>query len=154
MRALALSNVVLALMLSIGPSAASAASADEAAVAQAVEAFRKAVIAKDRAQLDALLADQLRYWHTDGRVETKAEYMADALSKRALWKSIDLTNQTVVVTGDTAIVRHNYSGESEREGGKMQSTRVGVFMVWQKQGGNWRLLARQAIPFQKAPGSA
>lgn len=152
MRACVLSSLVLALTILTGPTFA--AQADEASVAQAVEAFRKAVIAKDKGQFDALLADQLRYWHTDGRVETKAEYMADALSKRALWKSIDLTNQTVVVTGDTAIVRHNYSGESEREGGKVQSTRVGVFMVWQKQGGQWKLLARQAIPFQKVPGSS
>ena len=63
---------------------------------------------------------------------------------------IDLTNQTVRVTGDTAIVRHNYSGESVREGGKTQSTKIGVVMVWQKQDGRWRLLARQAYPAPKA----
>ena len=152
MRALVLSVLSLALVFS--PSVVSAQSADEAAVAQAVEAFRNAVIAKDRGKLEALLADQLHYWHTDGRVETKTEHIADVLSKRALYKSIDLTNQTVKVTGDTAIVRHNLSAESEREGGKMQSTRVGVFMVWQKQGGSWKLLARQAIPFQKVAGAS
>ena len=152
MRALMLS--ILSLALAFGPSMVSAQSADEAAVAKAVDALRKAVIAKDRGQLEALLADQLHYWHTDGRVETKTEHIADVLSKRALYKSIDLTNQTVKVTGDTAIVRHNLSAESEREGGKMQSTRVGVFMVWQKQGGSWKLLARQAIPFQKVAGAS
>ena len=152
MRALVLS--ILSLALAFSPSLVSAQSADEAAVAKAVEAFRNAVIAKDRSQLEGLLADQLHYWHTDGRVETKSEHIADVLSKRALYKSIDLTNQTIKVTGDTAIVRHNLSAESEREGGKMQSTRVGVFMVWQKQGGSWKLLARQAIPFQKVAGAS
>lgn len=152
MRAVVLSILSLALVFSL--SVVSAQSPDEAAVAQAVEAFRKAVMAKDRSQLEALIADQLHYWHSDGRVETKSEHIADVLSKRALYKSIDLTNQTVKVTGDTAVVRHNLTAESEREGGKMQSTRIGVFMVWQKQGGQWKLLARQALPFQKTPGAS
>ena len=154
MRASVLSGFILSLTLLVASPLVLAQSAEEAAVAKAVEAFRNAVIAKDRSQLEALLADQLHYWHTDGRVETKAEHVADVLSKRAIYKSIDLTNQTVKVTGDTAVVRHNLSAESEREGGKMQSTRVGVFMVWQKQGGSWKLLARQAIPFQKVAGAS
>lgn len=154
MRAPLISNFFLSLALLIGSPLASAQSPDEAAVAQAVEAYRKAVIAKDRAQFEALLADQLNYWHSDGRNESKAVYMADALGPRAVWKSIDLTNQIIRVTGDTAVVRHNYTGESEREGGKIQSTRIGVFMVWQKQDGRWRLLARQALPVLKIPGAS
>lgn len=154
MRALALSRFILSLAVLLNSSLTSAQSADEAAVAQAVEAFRNAVVAKDRGKLEALIADQLHYWHSDGRVETKAEHIADVLSKRALYKFIELTNQIIRVTGDTAIVRHNLTAESEREGGKMQSTRVGVFMVWQKQGGSWKLLARQALPFQKVPGAS
>ena len=150
MKVLDLARIVLSLLLVISMSAAFAQSADETAVAQAVEAFRKAVIAKDRAQFEALLADQLIYGHSDGRTETKAEYIADATGPRAVWKVIDLTNQTVRVTGDTAIVRHNYSGESVREGGKTQTTKIGVLMVWQKQAGGWKLLARQAYPAPKA----
>lgn len=144
MRALVLSNFVLSLALLFGSPLVSAQTSDEAAVAQNVEALRKAVIAKDRSQFEALLADQLIYGHSDGRTETKAQYIADATGPRAVWKSIDLTNQTIRVTGDTAIVRHNYTGESEREGGKIQTTKIGVVMVWQKQDGRWKLLARQA----------
>ncbi len=144
MRTFVLSSFALVLGLLVNIPAMAAQAGDEAAVAQAVEAFRKAVISKDRSQFDALLADQLIYGHSDGRTETKAEYIADATSKRAVWKSIDLTDQTIRVTGDTAIVRHKYAGESEREGGKIQQTKIGVVMVWQKQGGNWKLLARQA----------
>lgn len=144
MRTFVLWNFILALALLTLSPAVSAQSSDEAAVAQAVEGFRKAVLAKDRSQFDALIADQVIYGHSDGRTETKAQYIADATSPRSLWKVIDLTNQTIQVTGNTAIVRHNYSGESEREGGKIQSTKIGVVMVWQKQDGRWKLLARQA----------
>jgi ketosteroid isomerase-like protein len=137
-------NVVLALGFMTSTPAMSAQSADEAAVTQAVEGWRKAILAKDKGQFEALLADQLVYGHSDGRTDTKASYIADAMSPRALWKVVDFTNQTVTVTGDTAIVRHIFTGESEREGGKMQSTKVGALTVWQKQGGRWKLLGRQA----------
>jgi ketosteroid isomerase-like protein len=144
MKVLDLARSVFALLLVISVSGVYAQSPDEAAVAQAVEALRKAVIAKDRAQFEALLADQLIYGHSDGRTDTKTSYIEDAISPRALYKVIDLTNQTVRVTGDTAIVRHNFYGESVREGGKIQTTKIGVVMVWQKQEGRWRMLARQA----------
>jgi ketosteroid isomerase-like protein len=47
------------------------------------------------------------------------------------------------VTGNTAVVRHVFTGESERAG-KMATTNVGAMLIWQKQDGNWKLLARQA----------
>jgi hypothetical protein len=52
-----------------------AESADEAAVAQAIEAMRKAVLAQDKAQLEALCTEQMSYGHSDGRVENKAEFI-------------------------------------------------------------------------------
>ena len=146
MRALVLSKFVLVLAFLMGSPAMSAQSADEAAVAEAVESFRKAVLSKDRKQFEALIADQLIYGHSDGRIETKAEYIKDATGPRSAWKVIDLTDHLIKVTGNTAIARHNYTGESEREGGKIQSTKIGVLMIWQKQGADWKLLTRMSYP--------
>jgi ketosteroid isomerase-like protein len=39
-------------------------------------------------------------------------------------------------------VRHLWESESETDG-KPASVRIGVLQVWQKQDGNWKLLARQ-----------
>ena len=66
--ALALGGV--ALMRS---SSAVAQSADEAAVAKAVEALRQATLGQQRGQLEDLCHAQLAYGHSDGRVETKAQ---------------------------------------------------------------------------------
>jgi hypothetical protein len=52
-----------------------AESADEAAVAQAIEALRKAFFGQDKTQLEALCADELSYGHSDGRVENKAQFI-------------------------------------------------------------------------------
>ena len=137
-----LSSFVLALGFMTAPAIA-AQSADEAAVTQAVESWRKAIIAKDKAQFEALLADSLVYGHSDGRTDTKTSYIADAVGPRAQWKRIDYKDQTVRVMGDIAVVRHIFNADSERQG-KMALTNVGAMTVWQKQGDGWKMIARQA----------
>src|SRR5438128_12266925 len=84
-------------------SSAVAASADEAAVAQAVEALRKAIFGQEKTQLEALCADQLSYGHSDGRVQNKAEFIEGVMTKKAIVKSITLSDQTIAVVGNDAI---------------------------------------------------
>jgi ketosteroid isomerase-like protein len=143
MRTFVLSAVVLALAL-MRASPVVAQSGDEAAVAQAVEAFRNATLKADRSQFEALTADQLSYGHSGGRVENKAQFINGATSGQSRWKFITLTDQTINIVGNTAIVRHTFAGESERDG-KTNPVKLGVLTVWQKQDGNWKLLARQAV---------
>jgi Domain of unknown function (DUF4440) len=148
MRTLVLSMVVMALALLAGAPVAAAPSGDEAAVAQAVETFRNAMLKADRAQFEALTADQLSYGHSAGRVETKAQFIDAATSGRSTWKFITLTDQTIQIVGNNAIVRHTLSGETERDG-KTNSVKIGVLMVWHKPDGNWQLLARQAVRLEE-----
>ena len=125
-----------------------AESADEAAVAQAVEALRKATLGQDKTQLEALAADQLSYGHSDGRVQNKAEFIEGVMTRKAIVKSITLSDHTITVVGNDAIARHTWASESETDG-KPTSTKIGVLQVWQKQGGNWKLLARQGFRTQQ-----
>ena len=124
-----------------------AASADEAAVAQAVEAMRKAIFSQEKAQLEALCADQLSYGHSDGRVQNKAEFIEGVMTRKATVKSLTLSDHTIAVVGNDAIARHTWASESETDG-KVTNTKIGVLQVWQKQGGSWKLLARQAFRTQ------
>jgi len=117
-------------------------------VAQAVEAFRNAALKADRAQFEALTADQLSYGHSAGRVENKAKFIEGATSGQSRWKFITLTDQTIQIVGNTAVVRHTFTGESERDG-KTNPVKLGVLTVWQKQDGNWKLLARQAVRLEE-----
>jgi ketosteroid isomerase-like protein len=148
MQTLVLSTVVMALTLLTGAAVTAAQSGDEAAVAQAVEAFRNAMLKADRAQFEALCADQLSYGHSAGRVETKAQFIDAATSGRSTWKFITLTDQTTQIVGNTAIVRHTLTGETERDG-KTNPVKIGVLMVWHKPDGNWQLLARQAVRLEE-----
>jgi ketosteroid isomerase-like protein len=53
-----------------------------------------------------------------------------------------LTDQSHQIVGNSAIVRHIWTGETESEG-KTNAIKIGVLMVWHKQDGRWKLLARQ-----------
>jgi len=125
-------------------SAVLAASADEAAVNQAVEALRKALLEADKAQLEQLAADQVSYGHSDGKVQTKAQFIDGIIGRKAVVKSLDFPELSIAVIGDAAIARHIYSSESETNG-KPASVRIGALQVWQKQDGSWKLLARQGF---------
>jgi hypothetical protein len=127
-------------------------SADEAAVAQAVEALRKAVFEQDKTQLEALCAEQLSYGHSDGRVETKAQFILGVMTRKAIVKSITLSDHTIAIVGIDAIARHTWASESETDG-KLTSTKIGVLQVWQKQDGAWKLLARQSVRPPQAQAS-
>jgi hypothetical protein len=125
-------------------SSAVAESADEAVVAQAVEALRKAIFGQEKAQLEELCADQLSYGHSDGRVENKAQFINGVMTRKALLKSLTLSDHTMAIVDTNAIARHTWASESETDG-KTTSTKIGVLQVWQKQGGTWKLLARQSV---------
>jgi ketosteroid isomerase-like protein len=136
-------GLLLSLLLCLAAPLVSAQSADQAAVAEAVAAFTKATLAKDRAAFEKLCAAPLVYGHSSGRAETKQEFIDDSTGPRATWKSIDISGQTVQVAGNNAVVRHTLTGEQET-GGKTNAIKIGVMMVWSKIDGSWQLLARQA----------
>ena len=129
-----------------------AESADEAAVAQAIEALRKAFFGQEKTQLEALCADELSYGHSDGRVENKAQFINGVMTRKATLKSLTLSDHTITIVGTTAVARHTWASESETDG-KATSTKIGVLQVWQKQDGAWKLLARQSVRPPQAQAS-
>ena len=137
--ALALSASTLLLSGSAGADAA-----DEAAVAQGVETLRKALLEADRTKLEQVAATQISYGHSDGRVETKEQFLHGVMTRKQTVKSLAFPELKVAVVGNAAVARHIYLSESELHG-KQTTTRIGALQVWQKQDGGWKLLARQGF---------
>ena len=133
----------LALMAA-APPLAHAESTDEAAVRQAIDDLTKAMMAADKAKLEMLVADQLSYGHSGGTVQNKAEFVSVIADKKTVYKTITLSEPTVSVVGNNAIARHTFAAEVEA-GGQASSPKIGVLQVWVKDGGRWKLLARQAF---------
>jgi ketosteroid isomerase-like protein len=120
-----------------------AQSPENAAVEQAGETLRNLMINPDRPALERIFADQLSYGHSDGRVQTKAEFIDALVNGKSVFKSISLSGQTVSLGGDIAIVRHRFEADAISNGVPAQP-RIRVLQVWQKQSDGWRLLVRQA----------
>ena len=91
-----------------------------------------------------MTAAQVSYGHSDGRAETKEQFIHGVMTRKQTVKSIDFPELKVAVVGNAAVARHIYLSESERDG-KATTTRIGALQVWQKQDGGWKLLARQGF---------
>lgn len=116
-----------------------AQTADEKAVAAAVENLRKAMLDGDKGRLEALTAPELTYGHSSGTLEDKSQFVEALASGKSDFTSIDLTNQTIEVVGNVALVRHELHGQSDTG-----AVNIGILLVWKKDGKAWKLLARQA----------
>ena len=123
---------------------AGAETGDEAAVTQSVETLRKALLEADKGKLEQVASAQISYGHSDGRVETKEQFINGVMTRKQVVKSLAFPELKVAVVGNAAIARHIYLAESELEG-KATTTKIGALQVWQKQDGGWKLLARQGF---------
>lgn len=138
------SGFMLAVPVLAAGTAVLAQSADVAAVDKATAELREAMLTADRTKLTALLSDQLSYGHSAGRLETKAQFLDVVAGKKTLYKSMSFSDATTAVAGNNAIVRHVMTVDTETDG-KPATAKVGALQVWVKDGGAWKLLARQAF---------
>jgi ketosteroid isomerase-like protein len=124
--------------------AACAQSKAETEVAAAVDKFNQAMVSADKNQLDKLTAEQLSYGHSSGKVQDKTAYIDDVVNGPFDFLTIDVVDQTITMAGETAIVRHVFTSKATNNGDPTD-IKIGNVMVWQKQKGQWKLLARQAF---------
>lgn len=122
-----------------------AQSSDEKAVAAAVEKIRAAIVDANEAELNKLTAPTLTYGHSAGLLEDKKEFIRAITSGESKFTKIELSEQTITVSGDVAMVRHKLLGDTHNKGKEPAAVKLGVFMVWQKVKGKWLLIGRQAF---------
>ena len=117
----------------------------ESQVAAATKELTKAMVDGDRATLEKLASDQLNYGHSGGHIDDKKEFVEKIASGNSDFLSIDITEQTIIISGKTAIVRHILTAKTHDKGKAPADVHLRIILVWQKQGGQWKLLARQAV---------
>jgi hypothetical protein len=112
----------------------------EAAVNQLIKGIENA----DSKILDSIAAEELIYGHSNGKVQNKKEFIDEIAGLEPfIYTDIKLTEQTIKITGSTAIVRHTFEAQTigTTTTGKLK---IGNLLVWQLQNNKWKLLARQA----------
>lgn len=142
-RSLIAVTAVSAVSAVLAPGAVHANAADEKAVADAVQAFGKALATADAGALKDLLAEEITYVHSSGKAENKAEVLDIVGNKKTVYKTLAIEDVKISIVGNNAVVRHVFKGEAE-SAGKTNPFNVGAMQVWQKRDGKWLMIARQA----------
>ena len=75
---------------------------------------------------------------------TRRKYIDTIVTKKTIYSSITLSNVNAVIAGDTAVMRLVFDCAYIDAGKPPATAHLGVMETWQKQGGSWKLLGRQA----------
>lgn len=111
---------------------------------QALEEFREALINPTEQELRTLTSSQLSYGHSSGKLETQDEFVSTLLSGRSDFVELHFSDESVITKGSTAVVRHRLDAVTN-DAGQPGSVSLQVMLVWIKENGTWKLLARQAV---------
>lgn len=104
-----------------------------------------AQIGSDLEALDAILADELRYTHSNGLVDTKASYIKAIDEKVFDYRSESRSDVSTLVIGDTGLA----TGAIEFNvvaGGRDIDLRARYSAVWVRRAGVWQFLCWQSTP--------
>ena len=121
-----------------------AQSRQETEITNATEDLRKAMIEGDKFTLEKLTSPKLSYGHSGGLVEDKKTFIEKLVSGKSDFVSIDLSEQTISISGKAAIVRHILQAKTN-DSGKPGEVHLRILLIWQKHKTGWKLLARQAV---------
>jgi ketosteroid isomerase-like protein len=135
---------VLILFFSFAVFSGPSDSKAEKEVLAALNTWREAMIAHDRAVLEEIYAPSLSYTHSDGRQENKAQAIEAVVNGKDRIESIELTSTSVSVYGTTALVKTKQSMRMN-SGGTMNTLTLDVLYVWIKSSARWQMVARHAL---------
>ena len=117
---------------------------EETAVANRVEAFRKVLIDPAVTSLKEITSKDLSYGHSSGILQNQEAFIEKLMNGESDFVSIEFQNQTIQISGDVAVVRHNLLAHT-KDSGVEKDIKIGNVLIWQKIKGKWLLIARQAF---------
>ena len=118
--------------------------AQKAEVEKAVSNLTQLMITPDSLALDKIILTHLSYGHSNGKIQTKQEFMHSLLSAESDFADINLTDQTVIVQNKTALIRHTLNAKTN-DRNIPGNVKFNILLIWSKEKSGWMLLGRQAV---------
>lgn len=115
----------------------------ESEVENAVVALNNALTEPDKNSLEAMTDEALTYGHSSGKIQDREEFIDDLVNGPFDFLSVGTADESIHISGDTAIARHVLSAKGTNKG-EPAEVHLGIILVFQKRNGEIRLLARQA----------
>ncbi|HYI95895.1 MAG TPA: nuclear transport factor 2 family protein [Bryobacteraceae bacterium] len=133
--------LVPALLLAAGP---------EDAIKQAEKDWAGAVVTKDYAVLDRVLSDDLAYTHSDGRLDSKSEFIEALRSGKQAYNAAEHESIDVrLISKDVALVRARLKMTAAVAGQSATPANFSVLRVYKLLNGKWQLVGHQSARLAK-----
>lgn len=113
-------------------------------IEKVIEHFNAAMVNPTKEVLENLCSEGLTYGHSSGLIQNKEEFINDLINGPFDFLSVSAPEQTIHLSGNTAVVRHIFLAAAIKEGQPLE-IRIGNIQVYRRaKDGSWKLLARQA----------
>lgn len=106
-----------------------------------------AMVSRDFPTLRELLADDLRYTHSNAKFETKAEYLTEITDGTLRYQKMEPEQIVVKVFKKTAVIT-GLVQVSVKQGDRVVDSQLRYTDVWQKRHGRWQMVAWQSVRVQ------
>ena len=135
---------LLMLFFAFAPVGDAMDSKTEKEVLAAMNAWKQAMLTRNRAVLEELYAPGLTYVHSNGRQENKAEAIEAVVNGQDRFESVDIQDPSVSIYGTTVLVRAKITLRIN-DGTATKTLILDVLHVWIKNATKWQLVARHAL---------
>ena len=115
----------------------------EQAVKAAMDQFAKAVLGKDKATLEKLMADSIMYSHSNANLDTKESFIKNVMNETPKYEGFDYGESKTLIYGNTAIVRGKITVK-DFQNGQRRTIELNAMQVWLKGSQGWTMIARQS----------
>jgi uncharacterized protein (TIGR02246 family) len=108
------------------------------------EARVQALLRRDFATLERIMAEDCIHVESNGTVRTTAQFLAAFKAGEFTFEAFDIEENRVRLYGDTAVVIGRYSNRIRTGGTTLPTKRARHLRVYVKRAGSWQLVAHQA----------
>lgn len=119
----------------------------EPAVIAAVKADKArlaAMMAGDGEALAQLMSDQLRFVHSDGRVESKTDYVKNLMAGDTAYADAKTSDIETTQVANDVVVIIGVQEMRKKLGSTWSDIKLRYLAVWRNESGAWRMVAWQS----------
>ena len=139
-----ISTLLIIALASIAATAGEASTSDRTAQVVATQAARfQAMLNADVATINDILADDLVYAHTTGKIVTKASLVENIGSGAVDYQKMELTDSNVRIFGDVAVITGS-ANMQVNVGDRINRLSIRFIEVYVAKDSHWQLVSWQS----------
>ena len=107
------------------------------------EDLRLAMLSGRRSKLERVLSPALTWGHSNGLIQTRDEFVGALESRTEVFHTLEFRDRHVMVLDQCVVTRQTFVSDLTA-GGQDFSVTLGEMLVWRREHGSLRCIARQA----------